>query len=117
MDLYPLEAVSTTTLALNLVVEDLVLYSTGDRVPADDRITKAVYFSIDESISQGRMGLPRSRSIRWNGCLSHGIQLSPVTLYYQHRNLQQPELCVLTLGWVSERTLLLWTLWSAQGTD
>lgn len=24
---------------------------------------------------------------------------------------------MLTLGWVSEPTLLLWTLWSAQGTD
>ena len=46
---YPLEAVSTTTLASNLVVGDLVLFSTGDRIPADIRITKAVDLLIDES--------------------------------------------------------------------
>lgn len=46
---YPLEAVSTTTLASNLVVGDLVIFSTGDRIPADIRITKAADLSIDES--------------------------------------------------------------------
>ena len=46
---FPLEAVSTTTLASNLVVGDLVIFSTGDRIPADIRITKATDLSIDES--------------------------------------------------------------------
>lgn len=46
---YPLEAVSKTTLASNLVIGDLVIFSTGDRIPADIRITKAADLSIDES--------------------------------------------------------------------
>lgn len=46
---YPLDAVSTTILASTLVVGDLVVFSTGDRIPADIRITKAADLSIDES--------------------------------------------------------------------
>lgn len=41
--------ISTTVPASQLVVGDLVLFSTGDRVPADIRITKAADLSIDES--------------------------------------------------------------------
>ncbi|PGH12532.1 hypothetical protein AJ80_06693 [Polytolypa hystricis UAMH7299] len=40
---------SSTVLAGKLVVGDLVLFSTGDRIPADIRITGATDLSIDES--------------------------------------------------------------------
>lgn len=43
------ENMSTTVPAAQLVVGDLVLFSTGDRVPADIRITQAVDLTIDES--------------------------------------------------------------------
>ena len=45
----PLETVSTTVPARQLVLGDLVMFSTGDRVPADIRITSAADLSIDES--------------------------------------------------------------------
>ena len=45
----PLEMVSTTVPARQLVLGDLVIFSTGDRVPADIRITNAADLSIDES--------------------------------------------------------------------
>ena len=40
---------STTVLASQLVQGDLVIFSTGDRIPADLRITSSVDLSIDES--------------------------------------------------------------------
>ncbi|KAL9111197.1 MAG: hypothetical protein Q9227_004274 [Pyrenula ochraceoflavens] len=40
---------SSTVLASKLVAGDLVFFSTGDRVPADVRITKAADLTIDES--------------------------------------------------------------------
>lgn len=40
---------SATIPASKLVVGDLVIFSTGDRIPADIRITKAAELSIDES--------------------------------------------------------------------
>ncbi|KAI9824907.1 MAG: High affinity Ca2+/Mn2+ P-type ATPase-like protein [Thelocarpon impressellum] len=40
---------SSTVPAAQLVAGDLVLFSTGDRIPADVRITRAVDLSIDES--------------------------------------------------------------------
>lgn len=43
------EQASTTISASQLVTGDLVLFHTGDRVPADIRITHAVDLSIDES--------------------------------------------------------------------
>ncbi|KAI9812020.1 MAG: ATPase, P-type (transporting), HAD super, sub IC [Pycnora praestabilis] len=43
------EKAATTVLASQLVPGDLVLFSTGDRIPADLRITKAASLSIDES--------------------------------------------------------------------
>jgi len=43
------EKSSTTVPAVQLVVGDVVLFSTGDRIPADIRITKAADLSIDES--------------------------------------------------------------------
>ena len=44
-----LETASTTVPARQLVQGDLVVFSTGDRIPADIRITGAVDLSIDES--------------------------------------------------------------------
>ena len=43
------EKTSTTVPAAQLVAGDLVLFSTGDRVPADVRITNAADLTIDES--------------------------------------------------------------------
>ena len=43
------EKASTTVSATQLVTGDLVLFSTGDRIPADLRITHAADLSIDES--------------------------------------------------------------------
>ncbi|KAI1931971.1 High affinity Ca2+/Mn2+ P-type ATPase-like protein [Ophidiomyces ophidiicola] len=40
---------STTVIANTLVPGDLVLFSTGDRIPADLRITRATHLTIDES--------------------------------------------------------------------
>lgn len=45
----PIEKASTTVLASQLVPGDLVLFATGDRIPADIRITRATDLSIDES--------------------------------------------------------------------
>ena len=44
-----LETLSSTVPARQLVLGDLVIFSTGDRVPADIRITSAADLSIDES--------------------------------------------------------------------
>lgn len=44
-----LDAASTKVMASQLVPGDLVLFTTGDRIPADIRVTKAVDLSIDES--------------------------------------------------------------------
>ena len=44
-----LERASTTVQATKLVQGDLVIFSAGDRIPADIRITKAADLSIDES--------------------------------------------------------------------
>lgn len=48
-DLATAEKASTTISASQLVTGDLVLFHTGDRVPADIRITHAADLSIDES--------------------------------------------------------------------
>lgn len=44
-----LETASTTVVARQLVQGDLVIFSTGDRIPADIRITSSADLSIDES--------------------------------------------------------------------
>lgn len=44
-----LDAASTKVMASQLVPGDLVLFTTGDRIPADVRVTKATELSIDES--------------------------------------------------------------------
>ncbi|KAL9597386.1 MAG: hypothetical protein Q9219_005195 [cf. Caloplaca sp. 3 TL-2023] len=48
-DLASIERASTTVPASRLVQGDLVIFSTGDRIPADLRIISAVDLSIDES--------------------------------------------------------------------
>jgi len=48
-DLVSAEKASMTVSATQLVTGDLVLFSTGDRIPADIRITHAADLSIDES--------------------------------------------------------------------
>ncbi|POS85255.1 calcium-transporting P-type ATPase-like protein, partial [Erysiphe pulchra] len=48
-DLTNLEVKSSKVMATQLVPGDLVLFSTGDRIPADIRVTKAVDLTIDES--------------------------------------------------------------------
>lgn len=45
----PEEKLSTTIPASQLVVGDLVIFSTGDRIPADVRITRSSELTIDES--------------------------------------------------------------------
>lgn len=49
LDLSAAERASTSVLAAQLVPGDLVLFSAGDRIPADIRITRAADLSIDES--------------------------------------------------------------------
>jgi Ca2+-transporting ATPase len=44
-----LEATSTKVMAAQLVAGDLVIFTTGDRIPADIRVTKAADLTIDES--------------------------------------------------------------------
>lgn len=44
-----LEATSSKVMAANLVPGDLVLFTTGDRIPADIRVTKAAELTIDLS--------------------------------------------------------------------
>ncbi|CAJ2500931.1 Uu.00g037840.m01.CDS01 [Anthostomella pinea] len=44
-----MEAISSKVMAAQLVPGDLVLFTTGDRIPADIRITKASDLTIDES--------------------------------------------------------------------
>ncbi|KAI0401053.1 calcium-transporting P-type ATPase [Xylaria palmicola] len=44
-----MEATSSKVMATQLVPGDLVLFTTGDRIPADIRITKATDLTIDES--------------------------------------------------------------------
>ncbi|RYP12556.1 hypothetical protein DL765_007258 [Monosporascus sp. GIB2] len=44
-----LELASTKVMATQLVPGDLVLFTTGDRIPADIRVTKAADLTIDES--------------------------------------------------------------------
>lgn len=74
------EKASQKILASQLVVGDLVLFTTGDRIPADIRVTRAVDLTIDESNLTGenepvkitvdaksRELLPTSRSSSRNG--------------------------------------------------
>ena len=78
-----LETMSSTVPARQLVLGDLVIFSTGDRVPADIRITSAADLSIDESNLTGEnepalkqaAALNRSQAHSWP--LPHGRPPSP----------------------------------------
>lgn len=74
------ERASIKVMASELVVGDLVLFTTGDRIPADIRVTRAADLTIDESNLTGenepvkitvdaksRDSLPNSRSSSRNG--------------------------------------------------
>ncbi|ODH39419.1 hypothetical protein ACO22_01876 [Paracoccidioides brasiliensis] len=67
------EKSSTTVLAGQLVPGDLVLFSTGDRIPADLRITSAAGLSIDESNLTGE-NEPVVKSPEPLGNLQSGLQ-------------------------------------------
>ncbi|KAM0244610.1 hypothetical protein ACHAP5_006074 [Fusarium lateritium] len=56
-----LDATSSKVMASQLVPGDLVLFTTGDRIPADIRITKAADLSIDESNLTGETDPVRMR--------------------------------------------------------
>ena len=77
------ETASTTEKAAQLVPGDLVLFSTGDRIPADIRITNASDLSIDESNLTGEnepVSKQASALRRSSGHLrlsSSGMPLSP----------------------------------------
>lgn len=77
------ESASITVPAAQLVPGDLVIFSTGDRIPADIRITNASELSIDESnltgenepvVKQTAMLVRPSGSTRFS---ARGIPLSP----------------------------------------
>ncbi|KAI9789047.1 MAG: High affinity Ca2+/Mn2+ P-type ATPase-like protein [Peltula sp. TS41687] len=78
---------SSTVLASQLVPGDLVLFSTGDRIPADIRITRAADLSIDESNltgenepvrkEAGALKKTRMETTLQNGHLQQGPRSSP----------------------------------------
>jgi P-type Ca2+ transporter type 2C len=69
------EKTSSTVPAAQLVVGDLVLFSTGDRIPADIRITKAVDLTIDESNLTGENEpvMKTIESLIWGGNRMTGL--------------------------------------------
>jgi len=77
------ERASTIVPATQLVPGDLVLFSTGDRIPADIRITSAAELSIDESnltgenepVNKNAHALQRTSS--YNQLSARGLPLSP----------------------------------------
>ncbi|KKA28666.1 hypothetical protein TD95_004549 [Thielaviopsis punctulata] len=68
-----LEATSTKVMASQLVPGDLVLFTTGDRIPADIRVTKASDLTIDASNLTGEtepVRIVAESSLRVNGGLA-----------------------------------------------
>ena len=57
-----LEAASSRVMAAQLVPGDLVLFTTGDRIPADIRVTKATELTVDESNLTGETEPVRMRA-------------------------------------------------------
>ncbi|KAK2593926.1 High affinity Ca2+/Mn2+ P-type ATPase-like protein [Conoideocrella luteorostrata] len=74
-----MDAVSTKVMAGQLVPGDLVLFTTGDRIPADIRVTKAADLTIDASNLTGETEpvriTPDSRSRRVNTERLNHLQL------------------------------------------
>ncbi|RKF59237.1 Calcium-transporting ATPase 1 [Erysiphe neolycopersici] len=68
-DLANLEVKSSKVMASQLVPGDLVLFSTGDRIPADIRVTKAVDLTIDESNLTGENEPTRVTAEARNCCV------------------------------------------------
>lgn len=71
---------STTVPAADLVPGDLVLFSTGDRIPADIRITAATDLTIDESNLTGE----NEPVVKFSAALHHHH-------HHHHGNLQVPK--------------------------
>lgn len=69
-----LDSASTTAPASQLVPGDLVLFQTGDRIPADVRITQAIDLSIDESNLTGE-NEPVAKSIKALGRTSRQLNV------------------------------------------
>ena len=72
------ERASTTVQATTLVPGDLVLFSTGDRIPADIRITHAADLSIDESnlTGENEPALKQAETLE-SSSIAHGRPQSP----------------------------------------
>jgi P-type Ca2+ transporter type 2C len=86
-----LDATSSKVMAAQLVPGDLVLFTTGDRIPADIRVTKAADLTIDASNLTGETepvrvtADARGRSFLSSGLGGSKLQLpSPVALSPQH---------------------------------
>lgn len=74
-----LDATSSKVMAAQLVPGDLVLFTTGDRIPADIRVTKAADLTIDASNLTGETKPVRvtadARSRGWNTHMLQNLQL------------------------------------------
>lgn len=70
--------ISLTVPARQLVVGDLVVFSTGDRIPADLRITQATELSIDESNLTGENEPALKQSSAVDRSLSHLNDADPL---------------------------------------
>ncbi|KAG8416756.1 High affinity Ca2+/Mn2+ P-type ATPase-like protein [Metarhizium acridum] len=72
-----MDAVSTKVMAGQLVPGDLVLFTTGDRIPADIRVTKATDLTIDASNLTGETEPVRvTAEARTRRVSAHGIEPS-----------------------------------------
>lgn len=82
-----IEATSTKVMAAQLVPGDLVLFATGDRIPADIRVTMATDLTIDESNLTGEnepvriTAEARNRSIHAARVLSNNLEPPPSPNY------------------------------------
>jgi len=76
-----MDAASSKVMAAQLVPGDLVLFTTGDRIPADIRVTKAADLTIDQSNLTGENEPVRiTADVRLRGVLSTGLGGSKLQL-------------------------------------
>lgn len=110
-----LEATSSKVMAAQLVPGDLVLFTTGDRIPADIRITKAADLTIDASNLTGeneplRMTADaRSRSVHTPSAFDQAaLRLPSPSALSPHHITGNPTETRATLELITLRT---WGLW------
>ncbi|KAJ9605259.1 High affinity Ca2+/Mn2+ P-type ATPase-like protein [Cladophialophora chaetospira] len=84
----PEEKASTTIPATQLVAGDLVIFSTGDRIPADIRITHSAELTIDESNLTGE-NEPVEK---------HAAALDRNTKHHDHHGTPEPHNAAGTVG-------------------